>query len=50
MIQNLIPPEISFQFKKIVYKLEADEIISVNKACELLGFTIDEYNSEDNNY
>ena len=45
-----IPPEISFQFKKIVYKLEADEIISVNKACELLGFTIDEYNSEDNNY
>lgn len=45
-----IPPEISFQFKKIVYKLEADEIISVNKACELLGFTIDEYNNEDNNY
>lgn len=47
---NPIKPEISYQFKKIVYKLEADEIISVNKACELLGVTIDEYNSEDNNY
>lgn len=45
-----IQPEISYQFKKIVYKLEADEIISVNKACELLGVTIDEYNNEDNNY
>lgn len=45
-----IQPEISYQFKKIVYKLEADEIISVNKACELLGVTVDEYNSEDNNY
>ena len=47
---NPIQPEISYQFKKIVYKLEADEIISVNKACELLGFTVDEYNNEDNNY
>lgn len=45
-----IQPETSFQFKKIVYKLEADEIISVNKACELLGVTVDEYNNEDNNY
>ncbi len=45
-----IPPEISYQFKKIVYKLEADEIISINKACELLGLTIDEYNNQDNNY
>ncbi len=45
-----IQPEISYQFKKIVYKLEADEIISLNKACELLGVTVDEYNSEDNNY
>ena len=45
-----IQPEISYQFKKIVYKLEADEIISVNKACELLGVTVDEYNNEDNNY
>lgn len=45
-----IQPETSFQFKKIVYKLEADEIISLNKACELLGVTVDEYNNEDNNY
>lgn len=45
-----IQPEISYQFKKIVYKLEADEIISLNKACELLGITINEYNNEDNNY
>lgn len=47
---NPIQPEISYQFKKIVYKLEADEIISVNKACELLGVTVDEYNNEDDNY
>lgn len=45
-----IQPEISYQFKKIVYKLEANEIISLNKACELLEVTIDEYNNEDNNY
>lgn len=45
-----IQPEMSYQFKKIVYKLEADEIISLNKACELLGVTVDEYNNEDNNY
>ena len=45
-----IQPETSFQFKKIVYKLEADEIITLNKACELLGVTVDEYNNEDNNY
>ncbi len=45
-----IQPETSFQFKKIVHKLETDEIISLNKACELLGITIDEYNNEDNNY
>lgn len=45
-----IQPETSFQFKKIVYKLEADEIISINKACELLGVTVDEYNNQDNNY
>ena len=42
--------EKSYQFKKIVHKLEADNIISLNKACELLGTTIDEYNNEDNNY
>lgn len=45
-----IQPEVSYQFKRIVYKLEADEIISLNKACELLGVTIDEYKCEDNNY
>ena len=47
---NPINPEKSYQFKRIVYKLEADEIISLNKACELLRVTIDEYNNEDNNY
>lgn len=47
---NPIPPEISYQFKRLVYKLEADEIISLNKACELLGVTIDEYSNQDNNY
>ncbi len=45
-----IQPEKSYQFKRIVYKLEADDIISLNKACELLGITTDEYNNEDNNY
>lgn len=47
---NPIKPEKSYQFKKIVYKLEADGIISINKACELLGVTVNEYNNEDNNY
>ena len=47
---NPIQPETSYQFKKIVYKLEADEIISISKACELLGVSIDEYNKEDNKY
>ncbi len=47
---NPIPAEISYQFKKIVYKLEADKIISINKACELLGITTNEYINEDNNY
>ena len=45
-----IQPEKSYQFKRIIHKLEADKIISLNKACELLGVTIDEYNNEDNNY
>lgn len=45
-----IKPEKSYQFKKIVYKLEADEIISLKKACELLGVTANEYKHEDNNY
>lgn len=47
---NPIKTEKSYQFKKIVYKLEADGIISINKACELLGVTVNEYNNEDNNY
>lgn len=46
---NPIIPEISHQFKRLVYKLETNEIITLNKACELLGVSIDEYNEEDNN-
>ena len=45
-----IEPEKSYQFKKLVHKLEVNKIISLNKACELLGITINEYNDEDNNY
>ena len=47
---NLILPEESYQFNKYVHKLEVNNIISLNKACELLGISIDEYNREDNNY
>ena len=45
-----IKPEESYQFKKIVHKLETDSIISINKACEYLGITVNEYNNENNNY
>ncbi len=45
-----IETEKSYQFKRLVHKLEVDNIITLNKACELLGITIDEYNEEDNNY
>ena len=45
-----IKPEESYQFKKIVHKLETDSIISINKACEYLGVTVNEYNNENNNY
>jgi len=45
-----IDPEESYQFKRLVHKLEVDNIISLNRACELLGITVDEYNNEDNNY
>ena len=48
--KNPITPETSNQFKRIVHKLESDEIISLNKACELLGVSVDEYNKENNNY
>ena len=41
--------EVSYQFKKIVYKLESNKIISVNKACELLGVLESEYFKEDYN-
>ena len=44
-----IEPEESYQFNKLVHRLEVDGIISLNRACELLGITIDEYNIEDNN-
>ncbi len=45
-----IMAEKSYQFKKLVHKLEVNNIISLNKACELLEMTIDDYNNEDNNY
>lgn len=45
-----IKPEITYQYKKIVHKLENEDIISLNKACELLGETADEFNKEDYNY
>ena len=44
-----IEPENSYQFKKIVHKLETDKIISLNKACEFLGVSVNEYNTENNN-
>ncbi len=46
----LISPEKSYQFRKIVHRLETDNIISLNKACEFLGETINEYNNENDNY
>lgn len=45
-----ITEENSYQFNKLVHKLEIDNIITLNKACELLGLTVDEYNAQDNNY
>ncbi len=47
---DLIEAENSYQFNRLVHKLEVDNIISLNKACELLGMSIDDYNNEDNNY
>lgn len=41
-----ITPEKSYHFKKMVHRFESDGIISLNKACDLLGETIDEYNRE----
>lgn len=45
-----ISPEKSYQFKKLVYKLEASKIINFKKACELLGISEDEYYNQDYNY
>ena len=45
-----IEPEKSYQFKRLVHKLEVSHIISVQKACEYLGVTLNEYNIEDNHY
>ncbi len=42
--------EESYQFSKLVHKLEVDNIISLNRACELLGVSLDEYNRQDNYY
>lgn len=39
--------EESLQFKKIVHKLEIDNIITLNKACEFLGVSINDYNKID---
>lgn len=47
---NPINVEKSNQFKKSVYRLEANNIISENKAVELLGITLDEFRNENNNY
>ena len=46
----VINPEESYQYNRLVHKLEVDNIISLNRACELLGISIDEYNTENNNY
>ena len=45
-----IEVEYSNQFKKLVYQLDSKNIISLNKACELLGVSAYEYNSENYNY
>ncbi len=47
---NPIIPEMSYQFKKMVYMLEANDIISLNKALELMGVSLDEYKRENNSY
>ena len=45
-----INPEVSLEFRKNVHRLEIDNIISIDKACELLGVSANEYNEENNNY
>lgn len=39
-----INPEESYQYKKLVHRLEIDNIITINKACSLLDITTNEYN------
>ena len=46
----VIEAESSDQFERIVRRLEIDNIISLNKACELLGESVNEYNNKDNYY
>lgn len=45
-----IEPEESKQLIKLVHKLEVNQIITLNKACELLGVTQDEYYNQDISY
>lgn len=45
---NPITPEVSNLFKKLVYKLESNDIISTTRACELLGVTTYEFKRENN--
>lgn len=45
-----IEPEESKQLIKLVHKLEINQIISLSKACELLGISANEYYSQDNSY
>ena len=47
---EIIESEESYQFRKLVHKLEINGIITINRACELLGTSIYEYNQENNNY
>lgn len=47
--KDILKPERSFQYEKLVHKLEINEIISLNRACELLGVTLNEYYNENNN-
>lgn len=47
---NPIIPEVSYQFKKMVYMLEVNEIISLNKALELMEVSLEEYKRENNSY
>lgn len=42
---NPLEPEKSYQYKKLVHKLEVNGIITLNKACEFLNQSINEYNN-----